>query len=266
MKKKHLALMAILIFCSMFLKIDAKASASDGEQYITISVDAADDNSGLMYAIDSDAPENFSNSNTFTIPAGTSHTIYVKDVAGNITSQQYVPTSSADDDQNINIDMEIGGKKSNTSSTYDYLTDSPAEEGGGSVYDKVTTDGSDNAEKVFYSVTTKDGETFYLIIDQGQSANNVYLLDQVTNSDLQALAVDDTKNTKDDEEDNLLKALSSSSSSDPESESLTEKSKTTKANSNAGAIIGLLIVAIGGGVYYYLRIYKSKRDMQMVYE
>ena len=63
--------------------------ASDGEEYVTITVHASDDNEGITYALDSDDPGSFGPSNMFTVPAGTSHTIYVKDAAGNITSQVY---------------------------------------------------------------------------------------------------------------------------------------------------------------------------------
>ena len=65
--------------------------ASDGEEYVTITVQASDDNEGITYALDSDDPGSFGPSNIFTVPAGTSHTIYVKDAAGNITSQIYEP-------------------------------------------------------------------------------------------------------------------------------------------------------------------------------
>ena len=68
--------------------------ASDGEEYITITVQASDDNEGITYALDNDDPGSFGPSNMFTIPAGTSHTIYVRDAAGNITSQVYEPPES----------------------------------------------------------------------------------------------------------------------------------------------------------------------------
>ena len=75
------ALMALfLLLCSSSTEL--KVYASDGQEYITISVDATDENGNLLYAIDTDDPSAFTSSNEFSVPAGTHHTIYVKDAAG----------------------------------------------------------------------------------------------------------------------------------------------------------------------------------------
>ena len=203
-------MVAVLLFTPVLVY------ASDGDEYITISVQASDDNEGLTYALDS--PDNFGPSNTFTIPAGTSHTIYVKDAAGNVTSQVYeppgngtekqnsqsgsgssgsqdydgysyysdsdpsndVPASSSEDEdgQTINIDLEFG-KSTDSGKPYEIKQDTPAEQGEGTVYSKTFLDGTDSSEQVYYSVTTEEGNVFHLLIDQGQEDNNVYLLKQV---------------------------------------------------------------------------------------
>ena len=83
-----------MIGCFMF---QMPVYASDGQEYITISVDAVDENGNLKYALDTDDPSAFTDSNEFVVPAGTSHTIYVKDDAGNVSSQTY--PAEADDSQ-----------------------------------------------------------------------------------------------------------------------------------------------------------------------
>lgn len=164
-KWKKTTLLAICYLCSTFRM---PVYASDGEEYITISVDAVDDNGNLKYALDTDDPSAFTDSNEFTIAAGTSHTIYVKDVAGNVTSQIYEPTSdivdngptsSVDDGQKINIDLEIGqgSEKKNDSSNFEYRSDEQIEPGTGTVAEKIRTDGSEDAERIFYTFTTKEG-------------------------------------------------------------------------------------------------------------
>ena len=263
MKKTLIMAAAICIAGCFSISIPVYAR----EEYITISVDAVDENGNLKYALDSDDPDAFGDSNEFVVPAGTSHTIYVKDAAGNVTSQvygsgsetqndtQYIPVE-ADDEQRINIDLEIGSSKSDT----------PAEQGSATVASKTITDGSDNAEKVFYTFTTKEGEVFYLIIDQGQGSNNVYLLDTVSIADLQVLANGElssygTDSNSKEKEDNLLSALASAN--EKEEESQADSSLTSKASSRNNKFIILIIAAVGGGVYYYLKVYRNKKDESM---
>ncbi|MGN0307243.1 MAG: CD1107 family mobile element protein [Lachnospiraceae bacterium] len=267
--------------------------ASEGEtEYITITVEATDDNGNLQYAIDE--PVNFTSSNTFTIEKGTSHTIYVKDAAGNITSQTYsagsstsggnktivgssttseaYEVSSGSGDQEINIELELGmnadgigtGDGANTVSgfkgdyeNYEYLTDTVVDDTpAATVQSKMTTDGSDTAKKVFYNVTTAEGDTFYLVIDQG-SSNAVHLLNAVTREDLEALAIEDGKTVSETKEDNLLTALSNSSADNSLDEA---EDKTVKTPGRNNLILLVIIGLVGVGVYYYFNVYKRKKE------
>ncbi|MDE6388337.1 MAG: DUF4366 domain-containing protein [Lachnospiraceae bacterium] len=251
--------------------------ASDGQEYITISVDAVDENGNLKYALDTDDPSAFTDSNEFVVPAGTSHTIYVKDGAGNISSQvyptedmaerQYVSNDATEEDgQRININLELGD---DTSEPEDYeITGSPAEPGSASVSSKIKTDGSDSAEKVFYTFTTKEGETLYLVIDQAQSSDNVYLLDTVSLGDLKVLADGQTTSygaTDEGGEDNLLSALAASSLSDETDDNINEQTTKQSGRSpfNSNAIVILIFAVVGGGAYYYIKVYKNKKDEAM---
>ncbi|MCM1388123.1 MAG: DUF4366 domain-containing protein [Bacillus sp. (in: Bacteria)] len=265
MKNKKLGVLGITAMICLLLLSGKVVYASDGEDYITISVAATDDNSNLKYALDTDDPSAFTDSNEFTIPAGTSHTIYVKDVAGNITSQKYYPDNDAEDAQDedgqkINIDLELGagGDKEIDYSGYEYLTDDPVYPGTGSVTEKVKTDGSDEGSKVFYTIKTKEEEPLYLVIDQQRDEDNVYLLDIVSVSDLLALANGSGKAASTEkEEDNLLEALSKEDTASDE-----EPVKQQKSSGTSPVII-FIIIAIVGGVYYYFKIYKNKKDEQM---
>lgn len=273
---KHIGviLLYFLICFSMFQS--GTVYASDGAEYITITVDAEDDNDNLMYSLDSTEPGSFTSSNTFTIPAGTSHTIYVKDKAGNITSQEYSPSLTSDastaydvnyetdtdtdseaETQDISIDVEIGNK--DYSSILDKNSE-PAEPGMGTAYDKTKTDGSDDGEKVFYTVTTAEGDTFYMIIDQTQNNDNVYLLNAVTRSDLEALAVADSPEQKTAEEDNLLTALQNEKN---DTSTVETDTKSSKSSGISPQIIMIILVLVGGGLYYYLKVYKNKKEQQM---
>lgn len=276
-KKTKLLSMLVAAFICCFLVFSENVEASEGEEeYITIKVQASDDNENLKYAIDSTEDAAFSDANEFTIPAGSSHTIYVKDAAGNITSQTYTPSTPTagngnSDEQQINIDLELGSGSSNRSnedySNYEYLTDDPVEPGTGTVNSKITTDGSDNAKKVFYTVSTDTGETFYLVVDQSKSTDNAYLLNTVTLEDLKSLAADGNETAKEQEEaeDNLLDALKNKNETE-ETEAADDKTssgKSGKSNAMGSNIIILILILIGGGIYYYLKVYKNKKDEMM---
>ncbi len=264
------------IACLLF-RMPVYASDDTGEEYITISVDAVDENGSLKYALDTDDPAAFTDSNEFVVPAGTSHTIYVKDAAGNISSQeystgnssgdQYIPsagtTRTAEDEQRINIDLEIGNETPGQEA-YE-ITGEDAEPGNASVSSKIKTDGTDDAEKVFYTFSTKEGETLYLVIDQGRESDNVYLLDTVSLGDLKVLADGQTSSYEtagENKEDNLLAALADS---DNETADIADEQVTKKSTgvSRSNAVIILIFAAVGGGAYYYLKVYKNKKDEAM---
>lgn len=267
MKNKKIYILAAAISCVLGgFSSPTYAYASDGEDYITISVDAVDDNADLRYALDSDDESAFTSSNEFTVPAGTSHTIYVKDAAGNITSQKYEPEETRphtadssyeeDDEQQINIDLELGHKEEICS------PDEEGNPGTASVTNRTKTDGTVDAEKVFYTFTTKEGEELYLVVDQGRGTDNVYLLDTVSLGDLRVLADGkETASVSDEkEEDNLLSILEEENK-DSEPEEI--QSSPEKKSSFGNGLVILLLCILGGGIYYYLKIYRAKRDETM---
>ena len=274
MNKKTSKIIMTLVCMTGCFMFRMPVYASDGQEYITISVDAVDENGNLKYALDTDDPSAFTDSNEFVIPTGTSHTIYVKDAAGNVSSQtypaeadddQYISTDITDDEdeQRININLELGG---DAAEQEDYeITDITAEPGTASVSSKTKTDGSDSADKVFYNFTTKEGETLYLVIDQARGTDNVYLLDTVSLGDLKVMADGQTSSYGADEEgeDNLLSALTSSTNDEEDiiSEQNTKKSGRSPLNSNV--VIVLIFAVVGGGAYYYLKVYKNKKDEAM---
>lgn len=270
MKKRTEYFLGLLM--AVFFIVNAKCdvyASDDGQEYITISVDASDTSGQLQYALDTDVPSAFSYSNEFSVPAGSSHTIYVKDAAGNISSQEFtpitentvVPISSEGQERTVNIDVTLGNdKQDNMTGNHD-----PAEDGQGSIYDQVTSTGNDdNSPKIFYTVTTKDGEVFYLIIDQTTDGNdNVYLLDQVKVSDLNALAKDDSGTLETQGTSSLLDVLNTSPDESETSLPQTQEKTSSKNNTTTNGLIIIIIAAIVGGIYYYFKIYKNKKDEQM---
>ncbi len=255
---KVMFLICIFIFWNQSLFVEATGIEKD---YVTITVDGK--SPGTTYAIDTDDPEAFTNSNEFKVPAGTTHTVYIKDAAGNVTTQTYTPTSTTDKsegEKEVNIDFEVGAenkKNSGIFSNYSYLTDMPLEKGTGTVRNKTTTNGSDTAEKVFYTIQAEDGSTFYMVIDQGAGDNNVYFLNAVTLDDLKSLA-SASKNEKIKENGGGNKLLSELKADYEDS------SDTTKKEKNNSPIYIFMVFAIAAiGIYYYLKKFKQKKNETM---
>lgn len=264
-----------LLAAAVLLSSPQQTHAAEGgetEEYITISVDAADDSGKVTYALDTDDPAAFTESSEFAVPAGTTHTIYVKDEAGNITSQEYPSQATAPPDNiypepenqepkggDFQIDIELDRTPSGTMENKE-----PAEPGAGTIHDKTKTDSSADAEKIFYTVTTNEGEVFYLVIDQGQTSNNVYLLDQVKLSDLEALSINDTASIKEEEKSSsLLDALSDADSAEKELLPEDGPAEPAPGKNNGSTFIILILAAGGGAAYYYMKVYKNKKDAQM---
>ena len=57
------SLMALFLLLHSISSAELKVCASDEQEYITISVDATDENGNLLYAIDTDDPSAFTSSN-----------------------------------------------------------------------------------------------------------------------------------------------------------------------------------------------------------
>lgn len=108
--------------------------------------------------------------------------------------------------------------------------DAFTEPGNGEVQDDI----QNGSSKEFLTITTKNNNTFYLVIDRSSTSQNVYLLSQVDENDLKEF-VDQ------------------------------EKEKMPQAN--MGAMAAIFILALGGvAAYYYFKIYKPKKEEEEDFE
>lgn len=250
MKKIYLLAGMILFYGSLF-PLESRAAASN---MTTITVDAADyESGGLMYAIDSDDPSAFITSNEFVVEAGSSHTVYVKDAAGNISGQVIEAPI-----EKVGIEVTIGNDSTDAAvgTVETGRVTEPAEAGGGSLHEKTVTDGSSSSEKIFYTITTPDENVFYMVIDNTRTTDNVYLLNQVTEEDL--LSFVPGANAKKAE---TAPIFSMDTVEKTEPAELKEEQPKEKKKSDLPII--LLMVAVVGCVYYYFKIYKPKKEQEM---
>ena len=121
-------------------------------------------------------------------------------------------------------------------------------DGQGSVLDNAT--GGEGKE--FFTVTTADGEVFYLVIDRQKTGENVYFLNDVTLNDLKALA-------KSDEEP--APAPIPTPEPEPEPTPTPEPEPEPEGKGGFGTLLlALAVVAVGGGAGWYFKIYRPKQQ------
>ena len=154
-------------------------------------------------------------------------------------------------------------------------------EGTGTVLDTAT--GADG-DKQFYTITTEDGNVFYLIIDGKRDGNNVYFLNGVTEADLMALAeksegtmsvipAEDVCTCTDKCEagevntacpvckNDLKGCTGKEKPAETEEPAQTEQPK--KDNGSAGTIIFIIVALLAvGGVGYYVKIVRPKQQAE----
>lgn len=118
--------------------------------------------------------------------------------------------------------------------------------GTGTVVDNAT----DADDKEFFTITTPEGNVFYLIIDRQREKENVYFLDAVTEKDLLALA----KKAGVLEEAPLPTPTPMPT---PEPVIVVEQEK---GGSSGLVVVVILVVLLGGGAGYYFKVYRPKQE------
>jgi flagellar basal body-associated protein FliL len=119
-------------------------------------------------------------------------------------------------------------------------------------------DDSKSGDKEFITVQTKDGNTFYLIIDRASDEDNVYFLNLVDEEDLLTLIDDEEfvseyKNGAADTEDIDLEETTT-----PEPE-VTAEPKVSEAKSSGPLLVIVLIMLLAGGAaVWFFKFRKPK--------
>lgn len=125
-------------------------------------------------------------------------------------------------------------------------------------------DKTDDDTKQFLTIQTKNGNTFFMVLDRSSSTDNVYMLSMIDENDLADFIEEtETVETEETQEANepavvLPEQDAVQDVADTEADGET---KTTKDSGNKGAMLAigaLAVAAIGGG--YYLKVVKPGKD------
>lgn len=140
--------------------------------------------------------------------------------------------------------------------------DAFTEPGNGEVQDDI----QNGSSKEFLTITTKNNNTFYLVIDRSSTSQNVYLLSQVDENDLKEF-VDQGKGTATVTPTPQVVIDENKTEETGKKEEAAKPEKETMPQTNMGAMAAILILALGGvAAYYYFKIYKPKKEEEEDFE
>ena len=123
-------------------------------------------------------------------------------------------------------------------------------------------DVTDNENLQFITVTARDGNEFYIIIDKGAQSENVYFLNTVDESDLAALVEDYTPGQTTQQQPEP----SSTPSTEPaEPEQEQEKQPEPDAENTNSSFLFLIVLILAGGAglaVYYFKVFRPKKKLE----
>lgn len=123
--------------------------------------------------------------------------------------------------------------------------------GNGQLLDDIT----DDETKQFLTVQTKNGNTFFMVIDRSRNSENVYMLSLVDEDDLAEFLEEETEPVEEEKPAVIIE--------EPQPEPVVEEPRPEpeKAGMNMGAVLTILLLGAGTvGGYYYFKILKPKRE------
>ena len=125
---------------------------------------------------------------------------------------------------------------------------------------QVQDDITNSKNKEFLTITTKNNNTFYVIIDRSANVDNVYMLSQIDENDLQEfLEEDSSASTIVDVTPEVV--IDENTHTEQTEQPATESPEKEGTASNLGALVAILISAIlGVGAYGYIKFIKPKKD------
>lgn len=125
---------------------------------------------------------------------------------------------------------------------------------------QVQDDITNSKNKEFLTITTKNNNTFYLIIDRSANVDNVYMLSQIDENDLQEfLEEDSSASTIVDVTPEVV--IDENTHTEQTEQPATDSPAKEGTASNLGALVAIFIAAIlGVGAYGYIKFIKPKKD------
>lgn len=184
---------------------------------------------------------------------GTSMTAfaYVDPGAAETAAEAVTESSTSDTGQEQNAEEEPVLEESS-----DTAFSTP---GNAQLEDDITEDST----KEFLTITTKNNNTFYLVIDRSANTENVYMLSQIDENDLQEFLDSEGTTENPSKQPSIVLEETEKQTNETVEETKPEEKGTeeSKPSQNMAGLFGILLLAgAGAGAYYYLKIRKKKEQ------
>lgn len=134
----------------------------------------------------------------------------------------------------------------------------------GETADTVTKTGTEDT-KEFYTISTKSGKIFYLIVDNSKAQDNVYFLTEVSEKDLMNFTLSDSVTLPEvdtvyaEPEKQTEEETTAEPTDTPEKEEEEVQMPEEKDSTGTYLLIGLAVAGVAGAGWYF-KIYKPKHE------
>ena len=253
-----------IVVSAFFVPMTAYAAGDSQEPTVTaefidelLHIEASDNDSGVESIFINEQRFNYRVDGALIVDVKDNHgneayiNIYAVDFAGNKSDAVQIknPYYTSSDNSGPIIAPPSDSTEGVSSEQAPFTPD-----GTGTVTDNIIQQNG----KEFFTITTEDGNVFYLVIDRQRDSENVYLLNAVTEDDLAALA----ENGGSGSSQNAIPIPTTPEPTEPTEPTPTpEPEPESPAKSNTGSMIFIIIAALAaGGAGYYFKILKPKQD------
>lgn len=127
--------------------------------------------------------------------------------------------------------------------------------GNGEVVDNI----KDGSSKEFYTITTANNNTYYLVIDHSAATDNVYMLSRIDEADLKDFIEEGSAETPETTPAVVMEEEPQAET--PSVETEPEEEEKENPGSAKGAMAVLILAALCGiGAYGYFKVYKPRQE------
>lgn len=126
--------------------------------------------------------------------------------------------------------------------------------GNGDLGDAITS-----GKKDFYTIHTKNNNTFYLVVDHAGNVDNVYMLSLIDENDLAKFLTETEKQPEKQQQTVVLPEPT------PKPQTETVVTPEPKAESSSNLMTLIVFAVIGGGAaFFYFMVYKPRKEAEQM--
>lgn len=116
-----------------------------------------------------------------------------------------------------------------------------------------------SGKKDFYTIHTKNNNTFYLVIDHAGNVDNVYMLSLIDENDLSDFIKESEKKPEKQQQVVVLPEPTTQ----PQTEPVVTPEPKTENNGNLMTLVVFALVG-GGAAFFYFKVYKPRKEAESI--